>query len=144
MKKGFTLIELITVLCAAGIIATVMVSVILTNNSMYIKKTKEHRDYFYSMEALMFIQNEVGNAKAVLVENNVIELNYIDDSIKKLIKLNNHNNLSIIHMEKNFIQASNNIITGIECFEVFKKNDLIYLSITRVNGETYEKCISIN
>jgi prepilin-type N-terminal cleavage/methylation domain-containing protein len=143
MKKGFTIIELIIAIGAAGVIATVMVSMLLTYSSSYIKKSKDHRDYFYSMEALMFIQNEVNIAKSVSVENNIIELYYQDGTIKKTIKLNNHNNIAITHMKNNAAVASNNIVTDISCFEVLKKNNLIYISITRKNGEKYEKCISI-
>jgi prepilin-type N-terminal cleavage/methylation domain-containing protein len=143
MKKGFTIIELIIAVGAAGVIATVMVSMLLTYSSSYIKKSKDHRDYFYSMEALMFIQNEVNIAKSVSVENNIIELYYQDGTIKKTIKLNNHNNIAITHMKNNAAVASNNIVTDISCFEVLKKNNLIYISINRKNGEKYEKCISI-
>jgi hypothetical protein len=91
----------------------------------------------------MFIQNEVNIAKSVSVENNIIELYYQDGTIKKTIKLNNHNNIAITHMKNNAAVASNNILTDISCFEVLKKNNLIYISITRKNGEKYEKCISI-
>jgi prepilin-type N-terminal cleavage/methylation domain-containing protein len=144
MKKGFTIIELIIAIGAAGVIATVMVSMLLTYNSSYIKKSKEHRDYFYSMEALLFIQNEVQSAKGVSVDNNIIELYYLDGTIKKIIKLNNHDNIAITHMKNNAVEASNNIVTVISCFEVQQKNNLIYISITRKNGGKYEKCISIN
>jgi prepilin-type N-terminal cleavage/methylation domain-containing protein len=143
MKKGFTIIEVIIAIGAAGIIATVLVSMLLTYNSSYIKKSKEHRDYFYSMEALMFIQNEVKNAMSVSAENNIIELNYLDTNIKKIIKLNSHDNIAIIYMENNAVEASNNIVADIGCFEVQQKNNLLYISITRKNGEKYEKCISI-
>jgi prepilin-type N-terminal cleavage/methylation domain-containing protein len=143
MKKGFTIIELIIAIGAAGIIATAMVSMLLTYSSSYIKKSKDHRDYFYSMEALMFIQNEVNVAKSVSAENNIIELYYLDGTIKKIIKLNNHNNIVIIHMKNNAAVASNNIVTDISYFEVLQKNNLIYISINRKNGEKYEKCISI-
>ena len=143
MRKGFTIIELIISIGAAGIIATVMVSMLLTYNSSYIKKSGEHRDYFYSMEALMFIQNEIKNAKSVYVANNIIELYYVDGTIKKIIKLNSHDNIAITHMENNSAEASNNIVTDISSFEVLQKNNLIYISIMRKNGEKYEKCISI-
>jgi prepilin-type N-terminal cleavage/methylation domain-containing protein len=143
MKKGFTIIEVIIAIGAAGIIAAVMVSMLLTYNFSYIKKSKEHRDYLYSMEALMFIQNEVKNAKSVPAENNIIELYYLDGTIKKIIKLNNHDNIAITYMKNNAVEASNNIVTDINCFEVLQKNNLIYISITRKNGEKYEKCISI-
>jgi prepilin-type N-terminal cleavage/methylation domain-containing protein len=143
MKKGFTIIEVIIAIGAAGSIAAVMVSMLLTYNSSYIKRSKEHRDYLYSIEALMFIQNEVKNAKSVSAENNIIELYYLDGTIKKIIKLNNHDNIAITYMKNNAVEASNNIVTDIDCFEVLQKNNLIYISITRKNGEKYEKCISI-
>jgi hypothetical protein len=95
------------------------------------------------MEALMFIQNEVKNAKSVSAENNIIGLYYLDGTIKKIIKLNNHDNIAITYMKNNAVEASNNIVTDIDCFEVLQKNNLLYISITRKNGEKYEKCISI-
>ncbi len=143
MKKGFTIIELIIALSTAGVIATIMVSTLLTYNSYYIKNSKEQRDYFYSMEALMFIQSEVNNAKNVSIENNIIELNYLDETIKKQIRLKDNGSIAIIHRKSNIVEASNNIITDVSCFEAVQKNNLIYISITRKNGEKYEKCISI-
>lgn len=143
MRKGFTIIELMIVLAITSLIALAMISMLLKYNSSYITSSKEQRDYFYSMEALMFIQDELSNAKSVSSENNIIELKYFDEAVRKLIKLNSDNKVIIVHLKNNAVQTSNNIVTDISSFEAYQKNNLIYVSISRRNGEKYEKCISI-
>jgi type II secretory pathway pseudopilin PulG len=147
MKKGYTIIEVIIVLGFAGVIATLMVSLMLTYSSSYIESSKKHLDYSYSMEALFFIQNsvkDVGKVKNVSVDDNIININYVDETIKKQIKLKANGNLVIVDLKNNVVTASNNVITGISYFQAHQKNNLIYVTLTRKNGETYEKCISIN
>ncbi|MCM0650386.1 prepilin-type N-terminal cleavage/methylation domain-containing protein [Clostridium swellfunianum] len=143
MKKGFTIIELIISIGAAGIIAVVMTSMLLTSNSLYVKKTKESRDFFYSMEAILFIENKIKEAKSVNIENNTIELYYEDSSIKKLVKLKDSTKVVIIDFDNNVAHVPNNILTEVSNFQVYHKDNLIYVSISRINGESYEKCISI-
>jgi prepilin-type N-terminal cleavage/methylation domain-containing protein len=143
MKKGLTLIELIIALGAAAVLASALTSTALTYNSAYIRNSKENREYFYSTEALMFIQHETENAQSVSVNSDIIELKYYDEDIKKYIKLNNDGNVVIIHMENNVRKASNNVITNISDFKVSQKSNTIYVSITRRNGEKFEKCIGI-
>lgn len=143
MKKGFTLIELVVYLAITSIIALSMISMLLKYNSSYITSSKEQRDYFYSMEALMFIKNEIDNAKSVSSENNIVELKYFDETVRKLIKINGDNKVVIVHIKNNAVETSNNILTDVSSFEVCQKGSLIYVSITRRNGESYEKCVGI-
>jgi Tfp pilus assembly protein PilE len=143
MKKGFSIIELIIALGAASIITTVMVSMVLKSKFSYINKSKENRQYFYSMEALMFMKNEIDEAKSVSIASNIIELKYLDETIRKNIKLSSNHNIVIVHLKGNAVMASNNIITNVKDFEIVEKGSLIYLTIISQNGEKFEKCISI-
>lgn len=143
MKKGVTLIELIISIGMASLLLSFLVLQLLNYNSIGVKEAKDNRDYFYCMEALMFIEYETDKAKSVSINDDVIELKYVDQNINKIIRLNTGGKIVITHKEGNEIKASNNIITDIAGFQAFQKGNTVYISITRKNGDKYERCIGI-
>ncbi len=143
MKKGVTLVELIISIGAATLLLSVLVIELLNYNSLRISQGKSNRDYFYCMEALMFIEHEIDTAKSAAVNNNIIELYYLDETIKKTIRLNFEGKIILVHIENDKIKTSNNIVTGIEEFEAVQRGSTVYLSVRRRAGERYEKCVGI-
>jgi hypothetical protein len=143
MKKGVTLVELIISIGAATLLLSILVIELLNYNSLRISQVKSNRDYFYCMEALMFIEHEIDTAKSAAVNNNIIELYYLDETIKKTIRLNFEGKIILVHIENDKIKTSNNIVTGIEEFEAVQRGSTVYLSVRRRDGERYEKCLGI-
>jgi CRISPR/Cas system-associated exonuclease Cas4 (RecB family) len=143
MKKGVTLIELVVSIGAAVALLSIIVIELLNYNSIRVSGVKSSRDYFYCMEALMFMEHEIDTAKSTGVNNNVIELNYLDETIKKIIRLNFEGKVVLVHIENDKIITSNNIVTGIEEFQAVMKGNTVYLAVKRKDGERYEKCVGI-
>jgi prepilin-type N-terminal cleavage/methylation domain-containing protein len=144
MKKGFTLLEVLVSLAIASVVTALVSTLFLKYNSLYSTSNKYNRDYFYSSEALMFIQNEIRNSMSVSVNNNIIEIKYSDGIVKKYIKYNGAGSLVIVHTENNINMAVNNILTNVNNFSVFQKSNIIYVSILINGGEKYERCFGIN
>lgn len=144
MKKGFTLIEILIALAIASIVTALVSTLYLKYNLLYNQNTKYNRDYFYSTEALMFIQNEIRNSKSISINNNIIEVKYPDGITKKYIKYNGAGSLIIVHTENDINLAVNNILRNINNFTVIKKSNTIYVSISINGGEEYERCFGIN
>lgn len=143
MKKGVTLMELVVSIGAAAVLFSMLVIELLNYNSVRVSGVKSSRDYFYCMEALMFIEHEIDTAKSAAVNNNVIELYYLDETVKKIIRLNFEGKVVIVHIENDKIKTSNNIVTGIGEFEAVMKGNTVYLTVKRKDGERYEKCVGI-
>lgn len=144
MKKGFTLLELLIALAIASIVIALASNLYLKYNSLYMQNSKYNRDYFYSTEALMFIEDQIRNSKSVSINNNIIEVKYPDGIVKKYIKYNGSGSLIIVHTENDITLAVNNILTNVNNFTVIQKNSAIYVSITINGGEKYERCFGIN
>ncbi|MFL0268405.1 prepilin-type N-terminal cleavage/methylation domain-containing protein [Candidatus Clostridium radicumherbarum] len=144
MKKGLTLLELLIALAIASIVSALVSSFYLKYNSLYNENSRYNRNYYYTSEALMFIQNEIRNSKNVSASNNVIEVKYPDGITKKTIKYNGAGNLTIAHYKSGTYLATNNILTNVNNFSVFQKYNTIYVSITINDGERYERCFGIN
>lgn len=148
MKKGFTLLEVLLSLAVSNIMIILLLSMLLKYNTAYTNITKEYKEYFYSTEALMYIQNEILNSQYVVVSNNRIDIYYpngIKDGVnKKYIQLNYANNLIVNYYKDELYMGTNNILKGLLEFNVSQKNNTIYVSLTLKNGEKYERCFSIN
>jgi prepilin-type N-terminal cleavage/methylation domain-containing protein len=143
MKKGFTLIELLVAMGAASIISAALISLHLAYISNFKASTKEYRDYFYSMEALMFMQDQINKSNSTIVDNNILKLE-LSNNITKNISLSSEGNLTLAYYEKGRFKNVNIILTNLESFTVLKKNNTIYISLTLKNGERYERCIGVN
>lgn len=144
MKKGYTLIELLGAAAIAGTLIVLITTMFLKYNDIYKSNIKENRNYFYCTEALMFIENEVGDCKSTAISSNKIVMNYNDETVKKRIQLNNDGSLVIVYVENNLTEAVNNILNNVQDFEVIQKGNTIYVSIQINNGEKYERCFGIN
>jgi prepilin-type N-terminal cleavage/methylation domain-containing protein len=144
MKKGFTLLEILIALAIASIVTVLVSTLYLKYNLLYNQNCKYNRNYFYSTEAMMFIQNEIRNSKSISINNNIIEAKYPDGVVKKYIKYNGAGNLVIVHTENGTTMAVNNILSNISNFSVIQKNSTIYISISINGGEKYERCFGIN
>lgn len=144
MKKGYTLIELLGAVAVASTLIVLATTMFLKYDSIYKSNIKENRDYFYSTEALMFIQHEIESCKSVSIGSNEIVINYNDETIKKNVRLNNDGSLVIVHIENNSTEAVNNILNNVQNFQVTQRGNTIYVSIKINNGEKYERCFGIN
>ncbi|MFL0246711.1 prepilin-type N-terminal cleavage/methylation domain-containing protein [Candidatus Clostridium stratigraminis] len=144
MKKGLTLLELLIALAIASIVSALVASFYLKYNLLYNESSNYNRNYFYTSEALMFIENEIRNSKSVSTSNNIIEVKYPDGITRKTIKYNSAGGLTIAHYKNDIYLATNNILTNVNNFSVFQKNSTIYVSITINGGERYERCFGIN
>jgi len=140
MKKGFTIIEVLASAALTSVVMTILISMFLTYNSSFCKESQDHRNYFYSMEALMYIQHQVETANSLKVNNNTLELEFSDDIVKH-IYLNNKENLIIVHNENGKRKTPNEILGNVKEFNTYRKNDTIYVSLMLKNGENYEICI---
>jgi hypothetical protein len=142
------LLEVLLSLAVSNIIIVLLLSMMLKYNSAYINITKEYKDYFYSTEALMYIQKEILNSKYVFISNNRIDIYYpsgIEDDInKKCIQLNYAHNLIVDYYKDELYMGTNNILKDLLEFNVNQKNNTIYISLILKNGEKYERCFGIN
>lgn len=143
MKKGYTLIEIVLALGLCSLVAVSMISLLLRYNSNYNLQVKKTENHFYAEEALSYIENILKNCKNVSVINNHIEISYENTNINKVIGLNDSGDIFITHLEYGVNSSTNNILNNISSFNVFLKENTIYLSITMSYGERYERCIGI-
>lgn len=143
MKKGYTLIELITALALCSLVAVSMISLLLRYNSNFKLESKRIQNHFYAEEALLFIDNTIKSCKQVNVTESYIELYYENSSIKKVIGQNLHGDVVITHVENGVNSTTNNVLNNIASFTVSKKENTIYVSITVNTGERFSRCIGI-
>jgi prepilin-type N-terminal cleavage/methylation domain-containing protein len=143
MKKGYTLIELITALALCSLAAVSMISLLLRYNSNYKHESKRIQNHFYAEEALLFIDNTIKTSKQINVTASYIELYYEDSSIKKVIGQNSQGDIVITHVENGVSSTTNNVLNNISNFTINKKENTIYISITVNTGERFSRCIGI-
>lgn len=144
MKKGFTLIELILVIALISIIVSMEFDIFFYSNKNYKKDVKEDKYYFYSTEALMFIQSEINeNTDYVQVAANKINIYKIDGKKNVIAFKDTENKIGIYYYENGKSKGNNNIVSGIKDFTADQKDSVAFIAITTINGKKLERCFKI-
>ncbi len=144
MKKGFTLIEILVVIMLIGMITCMESDIFLSSNKIYKKDIKENKYFYYSSEALMFIENEINDhTDHVEVVTNKINI-YKTDGRKNVIAFNEaEKKISILYYDKGISKGNNNIVNGVTSFSAEQKGSVVFVSITTIDGKKTERCLKI-
>jgi prepilin-type N-terminal cleavage/methylation domain-containing protein len=146
MKKGFTLVEIVIAISISAIILSFECSVFIKcfrdyNNSIVIT-----RDEAYEDEALIIIKNFVcRNMVEVSTGNNEICIKTSDNQIENIYLDQTSGKVMIDYYDEfgNQFKAANVVATNIKDMEVYKKENLLYVSITDIEGRDASECIGV-
>lgn len=144
MKKGFTLIEILVAIALICMITCMESDIFLNSNKIYKKDIKENKYFYYSSEALMFIENEI-NDHTDHVETVTNKINiYKTDGRKNVIAFKEtESKISIFYYDKGISKGNNNIVTGVESFSAEQMGGVVFVSITTIDGKKTERCLKI-
>lgn len=145
-NKGFTILETVAYLSISLIIISIAITSTIKSYrelSGFIKKNREMNQVY---NAFNFIDYWCYRDKVFEVKKSGDKLEIYEAvdgtqySLKRIYK--NGENLSMFHYDVYNVKpvANNPIIENIDDFKVYKKENLIYISIIK-GGEEYMKCI---
>ncbi|MGH4125680.1 MAG: hypothetical protein ACREV6_22440 [Clostridium sp.] len=146
-KSGVTLIEIVIVM---GLVF-LMVGVVDIMLNSYLKNYKnnvlENKGFNYLNEAIAIIEKEVNkDASTVKTEDNIIKINYSDETTINHIKCIK-NNLYILYGTKYSIPEDSSyksvIIDDVKGFVATRTGRTLYIKVSWYNGQTMERCLAI-
>lgn len=146
MKKGFTLIELVIVIGISAIILSFECTVLIKSFKGYKDNIVKTRDEAYVDEGIIIIKNFVNdNMVSVNAQNNEIDVITSDNQIKKIHLVKSSGKIMVDYYDAfgNEFKAANVIATNIKAMEVYKKENLLYVSITDEEGEGTNECLGV-
>ena len=146
-KKGITLIELVLVIAIAVLMVGVVDSLFRSYLKNYKNNIMQNRGFNYLREALVIIDKEVNlNANKVTTEENIIKIEYSDETTVNYIK-SIHGNLYVLYGTKFSIPTNsspkNMIIDEVEGFMAIRSGKALYIKIIWCNGQSIERCLPI-
>jgi prepilin-type N-terminal cleavage/methylation domain-containing protein len=144
MKRGFTILECIIALGITAVMLVMAIPPFMRYTYNFREDIVQNQNHFYAAEALMFIEYELQDSRNTIITNNLIELQYDNNSVKKYIALNSEKYIVITHKVNGVSQTSNRILGKVKEFKVQNKKNTAYVAITLNNGETFERCLRIN
>ena len=141
VNKGFSLIEMLLSTALIGIILSMIIPMFFKVYRLYNRTIINNRSYLCAQEALMFIENEINQSSINndFTDNMVIKL---DVGRKKIYKETSGDNRVSIVLKENS-DAPRKILDNISDFQVARKNNVIYLCITTMDGKKFERCLAL-
>ena len=146
-KKGVTLIEIVIAMALVFLMVGVIDRMLVSYLKNYKNTVTQNKGFNYLNEALAIIEREVNqNARSVKVEDNIIKINYIDETTLNYIKCIN-SNLYILYGTKysmpNDSSYKSLIIDDVKDFEAIKSGKILYIKVVWNNNQNIERCLSI-
>jgi hypothetical protein len=146
MKKGFTLIELITSFSISIILALFILSFYIRVNKNY--KVSINSNNISVEEAYGFIESQILNdAKDVNFSNSKISILRRDDIRKDYIYFvpvdSKTGTIQIEYTKFGSSIGKNVILRNIRSMDIERDNNLLYISIVTLEGISLDRCIRI-
>lgn len=148
VKKGFTMVEVVI-----GItLSILLIDLILTSMMILIKEYKSYigkeEHYYYLLQASNLIEYEIKNSpQYIRITNNSIYIRNKDktprDEKASIIKISG-NKIIVLRKNHDITETSNNIAKDITDFEVYQKENIVFVKITSNKGVTIERCLPIS
>ena len=144
-NKGISLVELIVAIGLCSIIIAMIIPTFLRFNFLYNKLIINSRSYSYANEAMLFIEDQIhDNTLNTFVNNNRITIQKLDGTKKEIYfaeKEKGLGNIVVTYYKSSYNSATNNILRNVNDFKFTIKGNLIYLSLTTIDGKVFERCL---
>lgn len=144
-NKGNTLIEVIVATSLIVLSVTLVSSIFINGFKYYIEAVELHKEELNINEGLNFIEKEINNlGESVKVRDGEIIMTY-NEKYNKRIYLKNGLLRIITSNEIGELKQGNNRILydPVKDFRISSKNKLLYIEITSMKGNKYNRCLKI-
>lgn len=144
-NKGNTLIEVIVATSLIVLSVTLVSSIFINGFKYYIEAVELHKEELNINEGLNFIEKEINNlGESVKVRDGEIIMTY-NKKYNKRIYLKNGLLRIITSNEIGELKQGNNRILydPVKDFRISSKNKLLYIEITSMKGNKYNRCLKI-
>lgn len=144
-NKGNTLIEVIVATSLIVLSVTLVSSIFINGFTYYIEAVELHKEELNINEGLNFIEKEINNlGESVKVRDGEIIMTY-NEKYNKRIYLKNGLLRIITSNEIGELKQGNNRILydPVKDFRISSKNKLLYIEITSMKGNKYNRCLKI-
>lgn len=144
-NKGNTLIEVIVATSLIVLSVTLVSSIFINGFKYYIEAVELHREELNINEGLNFIEKEINNlGESVKVKDGEIIITYNDNYNKRIYLKNGFLRIITSNEIGDLKQGNNRILYDpVKDFRISFKNKLLYIEITSMKGNKYNRCLKI-